>query len=87
VGTSGRGTVFTGTIVYRSPRPPFSDQTPYTLIVVDVPGVDGRYPARLRSDGVQGIPIGAPVRATFDDVSAEVSLLVWELVDAHRGDG
>ncbi len=70
---SGRGTVYTYTVTYRSEQPGFKERVPYVLAWVTLEeGVQvltllvGCDPARVR--------IGLPVRVTFEDVTPEISI-------------
>lgn len=71
--SSGRGTVWTFTVVHRSQAPGFKDALPYVLAYVELEeGVQmltnlvGCDPAR--------VAIGMPVEVTFEDVTPEVSI-------------
>ena len=71
--SSGRGTVFTWTVIARALHPAFQSDTPYAPVVVELDeGV------RLLSQIVDCPPdqlqIGMPVEVVFDDVTAEVTL-------------
>ncbi len=71
--SSGRGTVYSFTVTHRTQARGFRDELPYVLAWVELEeGVQvltnlvGCDPATLR--------IGAPVRVTFEDVNADVSI-------------
>ena len=71
--SSGRGTVFTWTVVGRALHPAFREDTPYAPTVVEMDeGV------RLLSQVVDcppdGLEIGMSVEVVFDDVTEEVTL-------------
>jgi uncharacterized OB-fold protein len=71
--SSGRGTVFTWTVVGRALHPAFQDSTPYAAVVVELEeGV------RLLSHVVDCKPeeleIDMPVEVFFDPVTEEVTL-------------
>ena len=71
--SSGRGTVFTWTVVARALHPAFQNATPYAPVVIEMEeGV------RLLSQVVNCAPdqlaIGMPVEVVFEDVTAEVTL-------------
>jgi uncharacterized OB-fold protein len=71
--SSGRGTVFTWTVVVRPMHPDFIDACPYAPVVVEMDeGV------RLLSlvDGVapEDLEIGMEVEVFYDDVTGEVTL-------------
>ena len=70
---SGRGSVFTWTVVGRALHPAFQEDTPYAPAVVEMDeGV------RLLSQVVDCPPaaleIGMPVEVVFDDVTDEITL-------------
>lgn len=77
VEASGEGVVHTFTVVERADDPSFNADVPYVYAIVEtaegvrmagnVVGVD---PAR--------VAVGMPVRATFVEVTADVSLPQWE---------
>jgi uncharacterized OB-fold protein len=71
--SSGRGTVFTWTVVARALHPAFRDDTPYAPVVVEMEeGV------RLLSQVVDCPPdaleIGMPLEVVFDAVTDQVTL-------------
>jgi hypothetical protein len=71
--SSGRGTVYTWTVVVRPMHPAFYTAVPYAPVVVEMDeGV------RLLSSVIDCTPeeleIGMPVEVTFQDVTEEVSL-------------
>lgn len=70
---SGRGTVYTHTVTYRSEQPGFKERVPYVPAWVELEegvqvltNIVGWDPARVR--------IGLPVRVTFEDVTPEISI-------------
>jgi len=70
---TGRGTVFSWTVMHQVYHPGFADEVPYAVVVVELE--EG---ARLVSNLV-GCPIGdivagLPVEVTFEDVTPEVTL-------------
>ncbi|HYR97172.1 MAG TPA: Zn-ribbon domain-containing OB-fold protein [Candidatus Binatus sp.] len=70
---SGRGTVFSYTVMHQIYHPAFAAEVPYAVIVVELE--EG---ARLLSNLV-GCPVGdiapgMPVEAVFEDVTPEVTL-------------
>jgi uncharacterized OB-fold protein len=80
VPSAGHGHVYTWTTVYRSTRPEFVNDVPYTLVVVELDDFPVRIPARLR-DVTPGRAdlIGAAASVRFDDVTPDVSLIYWVL--------
>lgn len=67
---SGRGTVYTYTIVHRAYVPSLGDKLPYIVIVVELEGGGG---ARLTSNLVDAEPgsvqIGMPVAVVWEDMA------------------
>lgn len=73
---SGRGTVYSFTIVRRAAHPAFAADVPYVLAVIELD--EGPH----MTGNVVGIPaeevrIGLPVTAVFEHVTPEVTLLKW----------
>jgi uncharacterized OB-fold protein len=79
VPSSGRGHIYTWTTVYRSTRPEFANDVPYTLAVVELQDFPVRIPARLKGVAPGSVRIGAEVEVRFDDLTDEVSLMHWVL--------
>jgi uncharacterized OB-fold protein len=71
---SGRGTVYTYSIVRQNPAPPFSDWCPYAVVLVDLEeGV--RVMANWdRTIELDRLVVGAPVRVVFEKITDEISL-------------
>ncbi len=71
---SGRGTVYTYSIVRQNPAPPFSDWCPYAVVLVDLEeGV--RVMANWdRTVELEQLAVGAPVRVVFEKITEEISL-------------
>ncbi len=71
---SGRGTVYTYSIVRQNPAPPFSDWCPYAVVLVDLEeGV------RVMANWDRAVPLdelscGAPVCIVFEKIAEEISL-------------
>ena len=78
--SSGRGVVFSWTVVARALHPDFEDATPYAPVIVEmeegvriVSQVVDRAPAELEID--------MPVEVTFDDVTDEITLPKFRRTD------
>ena len=73
VDTSGRGMVFSFTIVHRAPDPAFRAETPYVIAIVEL--AEG---ARLLSNVIgckpDDVRIGMPVTAVFEEVAPGVGV-------------
>jgi len=71
--SSGRGTVFTWTVVARALHPAFQSDTPYAPVVVEMDeGV--RLLASVVDCPPDQLRIGMPVEVIFDAVTADVTL-------------
>lgn len=75
--TSGKGTIFSWTTVFRSTRPEFAKDVPYTLAVVELDDYPVLIPARLIGVAPLKARIDTPVEAQFVDINDDVSLLEW----------
>jgi uncharacterized OB-fold protein len=72
---SGKGRVYSYTVVERSPGA-FKDMVPYVVALVDLDeGV--RMMSRIRTDDPYSVRIGMPVEVEFDPVSEDVALPVF----------
>ena len=79
--SSGRGSIFTWTVITRALHPAFSDDVPFAPAVIELDeGV------RLLSQVVDCPPgeleVGMPVEVTFDDAAPEVALPRFRRVGA-----
>jgi uncharacterized OB-fold protein len=76
---SGKGRVYTYTVVMNSQFPDFADSVPFVVAVIELDDAPG---ARLFSNVVNIDPakvtIGMPVRVVYDDVSDTVSIPRFE---------
>jgi uncharacterized OB-fold protein len=72
---SGRGTVYTYTVVHRAYVPSLADRLPYVVIVVDLDGAAG---ARLTSNLVDADPatvrVGMAVEVVWEDMGPGLSV-------------
>lgn len=73
--SSGRGTLYAFSIVYRAPTPAFEDRVPYVAAMVELEG-GVRFPSNLVDvdPDPAKIHIGMAVEVVFDDVSAQIAL-------------
>ncbi len=75
---SGRGTVHSWTITHYAFHPGFKGDLPYILLTVDLAeGV--RMNAQARGIGQADLRVGLPVKVTYDAVTDELTLPVFEL--------
>jgi len=73
VRASGRGHIYTYTVVRRPAHPAFQDDVPYVLAIVELE--EGpRLTTNIVGVAPEEVRIGMPVEAVFEDVTDEVSL-------------
>ena len=74
---SGRGRVYTYTIVYQPAHPGFQDKAPYAYAIVQLDeGV--RVPTNIVECAPEDVRVDMPVVAVFDDVSVEWTLVKFK---------
>ncbi len=77
VRVSGRGTIYTYTIVRRHPNPAFNARVPYAIALIDL--AEGpRMLSAVRAAPEQ-VKIGATVEVVFEPLSEEVTLPCFKL--------
>ena len=70
---SGRGTVYSFSVVHRAPSAAFADDIPYVYAVVELE--EGpMMPTNLVGTPTESVRIGMPVCLSYDDVTDEVTL-------------
>ncbi len=70
---SGRGSVYSFTVIHRAPFPAFRDKVPYVLALIELnEGV--RMMTNIIDCDPDLITIGMPVEVTFEKVSEEITL-------------
>jgi hypothetical protein len=80
VEASGRGTVYSYTVVHRAANEAFADQVPYVIALIDLEeGV--RLMTRLSPRPVS-VRVGAQVIVHFERVTDEVTLPIFRLAQA-----
>ena len=77
VKVSGNGKVYSFTIVRRAMIPAFQEGTPYVLAIVEL-DEGPRVTTNIVNCGVDAVRVDMPVRATYDDVTADITLLKFE---------
>ncbi len=70
---SGRGTVYSYTVVYQATHPAWRDKIPYNGVVVELEE-DVRVISNLVGVPVDQIRIGTPVEIVYDDVAPDITL-------------
>ena len=89
---SGRGVVYTYTIVHRAPTPAYQAAAPYAIVHAAMD--EGfRMVGTMTGVGPDAVEIGAPVRVVYTDLSPDWTIVEFEsateteeLVDNARGD-
>ena len=79
---SGLGAVHSFTVIRQHGLPPFKDQVPFVVALVDLDEDGARMLAQLPSVAPADARIGIRVRAVFRPVSDAVALVDFEPVDA-----
>jgi len=75
---SGKGTIYSLTVVQRAPSPAFADMVPYVVAIVALD--EGPHlMSNIIGCPADAVRIGMPVRATFLDIGAEASLPLFEV--------
>jgi len=70
---SGRGRVYTFTVVHRAPTPAYQADAPYALAYVEL-DEGPRMPARLVGVDPATVEVGMAVEVVFDDVNDDLTL-------------
>ncbi len=77
VTASGRGNVHSYTVVRRAPSPAFQEDVPYVLAIVALE--EGpRLTTNIVNCSPHDVRVEMPVQATYDDVTANMTLLKFE---------
>lgn len=75
---SGRGKVYTWTVIRKAADPAWKDDLPYTVVVVELDEQEGLLmPGNLLHCDPEDIQAGMPVEVVFVDVSDEITLPQW----------
>jgi len=81
--STGRGRVFTWTVVHQAMNPAFASDVPYAVIVVEMDeGV--RVVANLRRAGAEVLRLDLPVEVIFEAVDGTLTLPMFQPVDEQR---
>jgi uncharacterized OB-fold protein len=70
---TGRGRVYTYTVVHRAPTPAYQTEAPYAIAYVEL-DEGPRVPARLVDVDPTTVEVGMPVEVVFDDVDGDLTL-------------
>ena len=77
VKASGKGTIYTYTIVRRHPNPAFNARVPYVVALIDL--AEGPRMMSAVRNAPEEVKIGAAVEAIFEEITPEVSLPCFRL--------
>lgn len=77
VTASGKGKVYSYTVVRRALHPAFKDDVPYVLAIVEL-DEGPRLTTNIVGARPEDVRVDMPVRATYDDVTPDVTLLKFE---------
>jgi uncharacterized OB-fold protein len=78
---SGRGVVYSFTVVHRAPSPAFAAAVPYVVATIKL-DQGPHLMTNIVSCAPDAVRIGMPVRVVFHKASEEITLPVFELVAA-----
>ena len=71
--STGKGEIFSWTVIHRALHPGFNEELPYAAVVVELEeGV--RIVSHVVDLAVEKLAVGTPVEVFFDDVTEDVSL-------------
>ena len=74
---SGKGTVYSYTIIRRAAHPGFKDDVPYIYAIIEL--VEGpRMISNIIDCNIEKVQIGMPVMVTFDDITGECALIKFK---------
>lgn len=74
---SGRGTVFSYTVVHRAPDPAFRADLPYVIAIVEFEQ-GGRLMSNLVNCAPDAVTVGMPVQAVFETVADGVGVVKFQ---------
>lgn len=72
---SGEGTIWSFAVYRRAMHPDFADSVPYTVAMVDLK--EGVRMVGEMADPTPEVAIGQPVRAVFEPLSPDVTVVRW----------
>jgi uncharacterized OB-fold protein len=77
VSVSGKGRVYSFTVVHQPAHPSFSDDAPHVFAIIQLDeGV--RMPSNIVGCSIDDVHVDMRVSATFDDVTPEVTLVKFQ---------
>lgn len=69
---SGKGHVYTYTVIHRAPHPAFGEDVPYIVAVVEL-DEGPRLPVNIVECDIERICVDLPVEVVFEDVNDEIT--------------
>ena len=83
VRASGKGTIYSYTVIRRAALPSFAQDVPYIFAIVELE--EGpRMATNIVSCRTEEVRIGLPVKVSFDDMTPEVTLVKFQLARNER---
>ena len=77
--SSGRGTIFSWTVIHRALHPGFAEALPYAAVVVELEeGV--RLVSHVSNLSLDELKLGTPVEVFFEEVTEEVTLHKFRVI-------
>ena len=72
---SGRGTLFTWSVVHQPFHPALREAVPYVVAIVELEGTGGtRFTSNLVDAGPEHLVVGQPVAVTWEEMGPELTL-------------
>jgi len=81
VPVSGRGTIYSFTVVHQSPFQAYRTKVPYAVAWIELPEQAGlRMLTRIIETPIDAVQVGAPVELTFEDINDLITLPQFRIV-------
>lgn len=77
---SGKGTIYSYTIIHHPVHPALKERVPYNVVLVEIPDAGNVRVVGNLIDGTpnEDIKIGMPVEVTWEDIDDEITLPQWK---------
>ena len=83
--SSGKGALFSWTVVHRALHPAFEEDVPYAIAVVELEeGV--RLATRLEDVSLDNLSLGLPLRVDFEDVAPGIALHFFRTAEQSQNE-
>jgi uncharacterized protein len=80
---SGKGRVYSWSVMHSGGNPGFEDHIPYVVLVVELDEQKGLFTiGNIVDYAAEDIEIGLPLEVTWEDINDEVTLPQWRVVGA-----